>query len=362
MVRVEDLRVDVCRVPTGQPESDGTLCWEHTTLVVVRLRAGCRQGLGYTYAHPAAARLVEDMLKPLVVGQDAFAIEAAQRRMAQALRNVGRPGIGMDAVSAVDVAMWDLKARLLDLPLVDLLGAVREDVALYGSGGFTNTTKEKLAEKLGEWARAGFSMIKMKVGTWPDEDLPRVRLVRQAVGEAVGLFVDANGAYSRKQALAMAEGFAGLGVGWFEEPVSSDDLDGLRLIRDRLPAGMNLAAGEYGHGPAYFRAMLAAGAVDVLQADATRCGGITGYLKAAALAEAHQVPLSAHMAPALHLHVGCATQPTAHLEWFADHVRVEYLLFDGTQEPRKGRLAPDRSRPGLGLEFKEQDAARFAVT
>ena len=133
--------------------------------------------------------------------------------------------------------------------------------------------------------------------------------------------------------------------------MSSDDLDGLRLLRDRAPAGMEIAAGEYGYDPFYFRRMLEAGAVDVLQADATRCGGITGFLKAAAIADASHMPLSAHTAPALHLHVCCAAPRLRHLEWFHDHVRIEQVLFDGAPTParrrHRARPVPAGSRPRL---------------
>src|SRR5579859_3240784 len=281
--------------------------------------------------------------------------------MLRSIRNLGRPGICSMAIAAVDSALWDLKARLLDVPLVTLLGQVREAVDIYGSGGFTSYSMEQLQSQLGGWAQQGIQMVKMKVGTHPEEDVSRVRAARSAIGPHVKLFVDANGAYSPKQALGKAERFEEFGVSWFEEPVSSDDLEGLRFMRDRAPAPMEIAAGEYGYDSWYFRRMLDAGAVDVLQADATRCAGISGFLKAAALCEANCMPLSAHTAPAMHLHVGCATGPLRHLEYFFDHVRIEKMLFDGMPEPRNGKLYPDLSRPGNGLEFKWADAVRFAA-
>src|SRR5207248_1073491 len=154
-----------------------------------------------------------------------------------------------------------------------------------------------------------------------------------AIGPEAQLYVDANGAYTRKQALAQAEAFAEIGVIWFEEPVSSDDLDGLRLLRDRSPAGIRIAAGEYGYDLFYFRRMLEAGAVDVLQADATRCAGVTGFLAAAALCEAHNMPFSAHTAPSLHTHLCCAAATVMNVEYFHDHARIERLLLDGAREP-----------------------------
>ncbi len=184
------------------------------------------------------------------------------------------------AISAVDNALWDLKARLLDLPLVNLLGAVRDGVPVYGSGGFTSYSHEQLQKQLGGWVDSGIPRVKMKVGTHPEKDVERVGVAREAIGSQAELFVDANGAYSRKQAIEFAYRFKNdLGVTWFEEPVPSSDLSGLNFIRDSAPAGMDITAGEYGYDIVYFRRMLESFAVDVLQADATRCAGITGFLR-----------------------------------------------------------------------------------
>jgi L-alanine-DL-glutamate epimerase-like enolase superfamily enzyme len=252
-----------------------------------------------------------------------------------------------------------LKAKLLNVPMVTLLGAVRDAIPVYGSGGFTSYSEAQLCEQLRRWASNGVSRVKMKVGRDPAGDVDRVAAVRGAIGPDVELFVDANGAYGRKQALAMAEAYSGYGVSWFEEPVSSDDLDGLRLIRDRAPAGMDITAGEYGYDLVYFRRMLDAGAVDVLQADATRCAGITGFMRVAALCEACGLALSSHCAPSVHAHAACAAAPVRHLEYFHDHVRIEQLLFEGVLTPRQGALYPDLSRPGLGLAFKHSEARRY---
>lgn len=348
--------VDSYTIPTDKPESDGTLEWTATTLVLVRLKAGGHEGLGYGYADTGTARLIHDKLLPLLQDQDALAINARWHDMAVAIRNLGRPGVCSMAIAAVDAALWDLKAKCLGQSLAVLLGRTRKSIPAYGSGGFTSYSVAELQEQLSGWARAGFGMVKMKIGREPHADLERVRLGAQAIGRNTRLFVDANGAYTRKQALACAERFADMDVAWFEEPVSSDDLAGLHLLRDRGPGGMAISAGEYGYDLPYFRRMLEAGAVDVLQADATRCGGVTGFLGVAALCEAFNVPLSSHCAPALHLPLCCASRPAIHLEWFHDHVRIEHLLFDGAQQPVRGHLAPDDGRPGLGLDFKESDA------
>jgi L-alanine-DL-glutamate epimerase-like enolase superfamily enzyme len=277
------------------------------------------------------------------------------------MRNVGRPGVASMAISAVDSALWDLKARVLGVPLVTLLGQVRPGVPIYGSGGFTSYSDEKLQDQLGGWIEDGIRRVKMKIGREPGRDYERVAAARSAIGEDAALFVDANGGYSRKEALEFAYRFSELDVTWFEEPVSSDDLAGLRLIRDQGPPGMDIAAGEYGYDLTYFERMTSAGSVDVLQADATRCGGITGFLQAAVVCQSHHIPLSAHCAPALHVHVGCASMPLRHAEYFHDHVRIESMLFDGVVQPENGALHPDLSRPGMGLDLKRSDAKKFAL-
>ena len=358
---IETVAVSAYRIPTDFPESDGTLAWDSTTVVVVEAAAGGRRGLGFTYADTATAQLIQATLAGVVCGRDAMAVPAAWEAMVREIRNLGRPGIASMGIAAVDAALWDLKARLLDLPLVTLLGAARAEVPVYGSGGFTSYSLDRLQAQLACWVDRGMTMVKMKIGAHPEQDLDRVRAAREAIGTQAQLFVDANGAYDRKQALAQAEAFARLGVTWFEEPVSSDDLIGLRVLRDRAPAGMDIAAGEYGYDLWYFRRMLDAGAVDVLQADASRCAGITEFLRVGALCAARSMPLSAHCAPALHVHAACALPMVRHLEYFHDHVRADHLLFDGVLEPVDGALRPDLSRPGMGLELKRAEAARYAV-
>jgi L-alanine-DL-glutamate epimerase-like enolase superfamily enzyme len=358
---ISDGTVSVYTVPTDGAESDGTLEWTSTTIVIAEVAAGGVAALGYTYGHKACAVLISDMLLPIVRGHDAMDVAGAWIAMTRAIRNQGRPGIAAMAIAAVDTALWDLKARLLNVPLVTLLGQTREGVPVYGSGGFTSYSVEQLQQQLAGWVEDGITRVKMKVGRSPEHDDHRVRMARDAIGPDTLLFVDANGAYTSCEALAHADAFAAAGVSWFEEPVSSDDLDGLRRVRDRAPGGMDITAGEYGYDLYYFRRMLDAGAVDVLQADATRCAGITGFLQVAALCDAYDMPMSSHTASALHLHPCCALARVRHLEHFHDHERIERLLFDGVTTPGQGMLRPDLSRPGLGLELKRADASRYAA-
>ncbi|MFZ2069116.1 MAG: enolase C-terminal domain-like protein [Xanthobacteraceae bacterium] len=360
-VPIQKVSAHAFTIPTDKPEADGTIAWTSTTLVVVEIKGGDRVGLGYTYSGGSIAKLIGSKLADTIVGLDALNPEAAWRAMQRAVRNLGLPGLAVTAISAIDIALHDLKARILGVPLTTLLGRYRETIPIYGSGGFTTYTDEELRKQLGGWVeRDGCVFVKMKVGTDPQDDPRRVAVAKKAIGGAT-LFVDANGAYAVKQALELALCFADQEVGWFEEPVSSDDLSGLRIVRDRAPAGMDIAAGEYAYSTWYVRRMLEAGAVDVQQADVTRCGGVTAFLQIAALCEAFQIDLSGHCAPALHVHVACAAPRLRHLEWFHDHVRIEHMLFDGAPIPKDGAIRPDLSRPGNGLVFKQQDAARYAA-
>jgi L-alanine-DL-glutamate epimerase-like enolase superfamily enzyme len=351
----------VFNVPTETSEADGTLAWDSTTLVVAEIEAAGATGLGYTYGHRAIQSVAESLANRCLLQHSAFDIPGVHAHMLQQTRNDGSRGITAMAVSMLDVALWDLKARVLGCAVSDLLGRAIDSVPVYGSGGFTSYSDAQLERQLSDWVDAGIQRVKMKVGSNLSLDPSRVKVAREAIGPRTELYVDANGAYTTKQALLLADLFVEEGVSWFEEPVSSDRLHELHLVRQRAPAGMEIAAGEYGYDSQYFRRMLEARAVDVIQADATRCGGFTGFLEAAAIAQSYGVPLSAHCAPSLHLHAACAVPGFRHVEYFFDHARIERQFFDGFVSPQKGFLTPDRSSLGLGLTFKRQDAQRFAA-
>ena len=352
-------------VPTDAPEADGTAAWDSTTLVLVTVRCGETTGLGYTYAPAATARVVDDLLAGVVTGLPALDVPRASEAMQRAVRNAGLPGIAAQAISAVDIALWDAKARLLGLPLVDLLGAARDEVPVYGSGGFTTYDEQRQDRQLRGWvAEEGIPRVKIKIGeSWGSRearDLERVARARESIGDAAELYVDANGGYGAKQAVRVAAGLDAAGVTWFEEPVSSDQLAALALVRSRVAA--DVTAGEYGYTLPYFRQMLGAGAVDCLQADVTRCGGITVWLRVAALALGHGLEISGHCAPYAHAHAAASVPNLRHLEWFHDHVRIERLLFEGGPAQHAGSLSVGGAgEPGLGLRLDAARARPFRV-
>lgn len=349
-------------VPTDAPEADGTLAWDETTLVLVTARAAETYGIGWTYGAAAACPVVSDQLAPVVAGCSALDVPAAAEAMARAVRNIGRAGVAALALSATDIALWDLKARLLGLPLAGLLGRMHRAVPVYGSGGFTSYDERQLTEQLTGWVkRDGIGRVKIKIGEdWGGNerrDLDRVALARDVIGPQTELFVDANGGYRTGQAVRVAAALAGYGVTWFEEPVSSQNLAGLAAVRGQIQP--DVAAGEYSWCLADSARLIAAGAVDCLQLDVTRCGGITGFLAGAALAASASLDVSAHCAPNLHAHVGAAVPNLRHIEYFHDHQRIERMLFDGALDPDGGMLGPDPRRPGLGMDFRAKDAERF---
>jgi L-alanine-DL-glutamate epimerase-like enolase superfamily enzyme len=359
---VSDVTASVYVIPTDAPEADGTLSWDTTTMVLVTACGGGQRGTGWTYAAAAAKNVVDEVIVPAVIGSGALDVPAANEAMARAVRNVGRPGIAATAISAVDIALWDLKARLLGCSLPALLGRVRDAVPVYGSGGFTSYDERRTAEQLAGWVgRDSIPRVKIKIGeNWgraERRDLDRVALARRVIGQGPELYVDANGGYQAGQAVRVAAAMAEHEVSWFEEPVSSQDLTGLADVRRRvLP---DVAAGEYSWSLADSARLLAAGAVDCLQVDVTRCGGITEFLRAAALAAGRNVEVSGHCAPNVHARVGAAVPNLRHVEYFHDHQRIERLLFDGALDPTGGAMTPDPGEPGLGLALKDSDAARY---
>jgi L-alanine-DL-glutamate epimerase-like enolase superfamily enzyme len=359
-LKIKGVEASAFRIPLEAPESDGTFTWDSTTVVVAEVEAGGVIATGFTYGPKAGATLIEELLRPALLDHDAD-VTGCWDAMVRAIRNVGRPGVASMAIAAVDAALWDLKGKLLNLSVSQILGTVRESVPIYGSGGFTSYPMDQLTDQMGSWVDEGIARVKMKIGTDfgadPEGDIERVTQVRKTIGHDAELMVDANGGYSTKQAVKLCPQLSDLGVTWFEEPVSSDDLEGLKQIRDSTD--IEIAAGEYGYDLPYFERM--ASFVDVLQVDASRCAGITEFMRAAAVAAANNMQVSTHTAQSLHVHPACSIPNLKHVEYFADHAVADRLLFDGVIDPKDGSLSPDLTRPGLGLDLKVADAERFRI-
>ena len=360
-VVVEDISVRAYRIPTRSAEADGTFEWTSTTLIVVYVKAGGKTGMGYSYTDKAAAVLIQDILRKAVVGLNVLDIPSCWQIMCQHVRNMGRSGIAASAIAAIDIALWDVKAKLFDLPLISLLGKTRQAVPVYGSGGFTTYSPKEIIQQIDEWKEQGITLFKIKIGRDHDADIVRSAAASKALPANGRLFVDANGAYQVKEALVMAEKLADFNVAWFEEPVTSDNSQGLHLLRERAPACMAIAAGEYGYTLDDFRPLLKNEAVDVLQIDATRCMGVTGFLKAAALAEGFHIPQSSHCAPSLHIPLMAHITEGLHIEYFYDHARIEDMLFEGIPKVKKGLLEPQDELSGFGWVFKSNVAEAYAL-
>jgi len=361
VIPVTALGVSAYTIPTQTPEADRTIEWNSTTLILVEIAAADKTGIGYTYANEATAVVIHKVLKEIIVNANALDIPLLNAKMMATIRNDGQTGIAMMAVSAVDNALWDLKAKMFGVPLCNLLGKAKESMLIYGSGGFTSYNKKQLQQQLTGWINEGIQYVKIKIGTDPAKDVERAKEARDAIGKDASLFVDANGAYTVKQAIEKSYQFKEYNISWFEEPVTSDNLEGLQFIREHVQSEVNIAAGEYGYNLPYFYHMLKANAVDVLQADATRCGGISNFIKAGHLAAAYQIPFSSHCAPALHLHAALCLDNFYIAEYFYDHARIEGMLFDGVMQAKNGMIYPDLSRPGIGIEFKQADASKYKI-
>lgn len=362
-MRISSVRAEAYTVPTDQPEADGTLTWDRTTAVVAEVGADDEVGIGWTYGPAACVDIIGSLLAPAALGLAPEDGPIIYRRLLLASRNATRPGLVTLAISAVDNAVWDLRARVLGIPIADLLGRARSSAPIYGSGGFTTYDAQQLQGQIEGWGQSGIEQVKIKIGeSWGSDvarDLRRVDLALASLPDGGSLFVDANGAYGLKQAVRIGHDLQERGVTWFEEPVSSDDHRGLRYLRDHLPR-LDVTAGEYGFDLDYFAQLLRDDCVDCVQIDVTRCGGITAWQRIAALAAAHHLEVSAHCAPLQHLGVACSTANYRHGEYFHDHQRIERLLFEEVPEPRQGTLTP-LPGPGHGLTLNRPRLEEFRV-
>ncbi|HRW10517.1 MAG TPA: mandelate racemase/muconate lactonizing enzyme family protein [Caldilineaceae bacterium] len=321
------------------------------------------EGLGIGGGAHAARAVIERTLKPILVGQDPLHIEKLWNDMFWAIRGVGRKGLAFSALSAVDIALWDLKAKYFEVPLYQLLGPYTETVPIYGSGGWTHFTVDELvAEQMGYVAR-GMKAVKMKVGKdfgrSEREDITRLAAVRAAVGDDIELFIDANNGYYAKQAIRMAKAFEPYRIGWFEEPVLADDIEGLATVA--RATDVPIATGEHEYTKYGFKDLLARGGADIVQPDVGRVGGITEWMKVAHLADAFNLPVAPHAYQLFHLHLCCAIPNLRIVEYLGVTEEADRIMFTEFPEPKDGLWSPDPTKHGLGLALDPVAVKTYGV-
>ena len=319
------------------------------------------EGLGFGDGGRASQTLINDSLKPILIGQDPLCIEKLWDDMFWRLRGVGRKGLAFAAISAVDTALWDLKAKRFGVPLYQLLGPYTDSVPIYGSGGWTHFSIDELvAEQVG-YAERGMKSVKLKVGkdfgTSEKEDIQRLAAVRDAVGDDVEILIDANNGYYAKQAIRMARAFEPYRVGWFEEPVLADDIDGLAAVAAAID--IPVATGEHEYTKFGFRELIARGGADIVQPDVGRVGGVTEWMKVAHLAHAYNLPVAPHAFQLVHLHVACATPNLRIVEYLGVNEDFDKLMYTDFPEPVAGMWSPYPDKPGLGLELNPEAVEKY---
>jgi D-arabinonate dehydratase len=278
------------------------------------------------------------------------------------VRGAGRKGAAFQAISTIDNALWDLKAKALGVPLYRLLGPAHKSVPVYGSGGWTNYTEDELVREQSRLVESGHLRTKMKVGKdfgkAEREDVTRLAAVRHALGDNIEIFVDANNGYYAKQAIRIAEEFAEFNIGWFEEPVLADDIPGLAAIAQSI--SIPVATGEHEYTKYGFRDLITAGAVDIVQADIGRVGGVTEWMKVAHLAAAFNLPMAPHAYCYLHIHPAMATQNLKVVELLdIERIPMELYLVDPAK-PEGGALKPD-DRPGNGVQLDPHAVEKYRI-
>ena len=321
------------------------------------------EGLGIGQASPGVRQVIEADLKGLLIGQDPFNIEKLWNDMFWRVRGYGRKGVAFCALSAVDIGLWDLKAKALGLPLYELLGPFTDSVPIYGSGGWTNLTQEELVAEMAGYVEQGIKRVKMKVGKdfgkSEREDLQRLAAVRKTLGDDVAIYVDANNGYYSKQAIYMAKEFEQFQVGWCEEPVLADDITGLAEIKHAT--SIPIATGEHEYTKHGFRELIAGGGVDIVQPDVGRVGGVTEWMKVAHMAHAFNLPVAPHAVQLVHLHVACATPNLKVVEYMNTALEGDRVWYTEFPQQSGGLWSPFPDKPGLGLELDPYAVEKWAV-
>ncbi|MFI5339385.1 MAG: mandelate racemase/muconate lactonizing enzyme family protein [Candidatus Methylomirabilales bacterium] len=368
-MKITNVRSVLVRIPLQRPVRIATreVRGREFVLTFVQTEDGT-QGVGYTYAGTVGGTMVrtavDDVLRPLLLGADAGLIERHWATMFQDGLLVGRRGALLRAISAVDIALWDLAGKRAGIPLSRLLGGYQAEVPAYASGGYYLEGKgpDGLAREMERYLRAGFTSVKIKVGGASiEEDVARVKAARDAIGPSVRLALDANNAYrSVSEAVRAAEAFQPYDIWWFEEPLAPDNIPGQAEVAEAV--GMPVATGEIHQTRWDFRDLIMGQAAQILQPDAGVLGGISEWMKVAHTAASFDIPVAPHWHADLHVHLVGAVSNALTVEYFfleEDIYNFERILRERLV-PSKGSIRiPDR--PGLGLVLDQAAIERFTI-
>ncbi len=320
-------------------------------------------GVGVTYHEvggEAICEFIQSSIGPKLIGWSPLETEALYEEIFAYMRGVGRKGLSFCAYSALDIALWDLKGRMMNLPLYKLLGGNRTQITCYASGGWTSYSTQQLVDEVKAMVAAGYKYVKIKIGVDggrnPNEDARRILAVSEAVGPDIGIMIDANNAFTSAVALRLAYQLRDCNIIFFEEPVFADDTPGLTRFRQAgiLPCG----SGEHEYTRFGARDLVVNNCVDYIQCDITRCGGFTEGRKVAAIAQAFNTSWAPHGFDVIHMHMLSPYPNGVFLESLFMFNELIENTFTNAPVPEKGVMTiPDR--PGLGLELNYKNLTPY---
>jgi L-alanine-DL-glutamate epimerase-like enolase superfamily enzyme len=362
-MKIKLIRSQVVRVPLEEPLAGGPAYFRsHNQFVLLRVETDDGiEGIGVSFfggALSATLKKAVDQLGELMIGEDPLRIDALTHKLCTAAASAGPGGILTLAISAIDMALWDIKGKYFGQSLGTMLGGLRERVPTYASGALVRAyAPDHLVKAAQRLVEAGFKQMKTQLalpgGTSPEKEVERARLMRAAVGPEIDLMCDINQRWSTHQAMDIGKRVEDVHFFWLEDVTVHDDYSGLARVAESLATP--LAGGECLYGMTPFRHMIEAHSVDIIMIDLNRVGGISNWMKVAALAEAFNLPVVSHLLPEIHVHLISA---------IPNGLTVEYMpwsfrLFEEVPVPEKGELMVP-TKPGLGLKFSG-DIDRYVV-
>ena len=359
-MQITDVKTTWLSLPLSSNLADSThvldrIEWILVDVVTDEGHTGHAHMLTFDYGPELLKGIVDTELKDLVVGQNPLLIEKIRGDCLKQVEYIGHSGVAAWGVAAIDIALWDILGKHLNSPVAFLLGACRDSVPIYGSGGWLSYSMDQLLEEVTSYARRGFKGVKMKVGSGNmKQDVERVKAVRKAIGDDLIMMVDANQGWNTHEARQFYRQVQDCNIFWFEEPIPKDDWDGYANLANALD--IPLATGEREYSLSNFREMLTRRAASVIQPDALRIGGITQWMKLARLCEAFGVRVASHFYKEIDVHCLAACPNALFLEYFPwlDALLVHPLEISAG-------VAKVPARPGLGIEIKPEAIQEFRV-